>query len=154
MAAPPTRASPSEFAALPTDLLVLVFGRLPLRPRLKVIAHVCHRWRSAAYLTVTSIPAPLYYDGPFERYPNLTECTFSGPQGVPSSWTAEQRARLRSVRFELPTKRAVLREANLSSLTSLRAYLLEEHVPHMTDLVSASAASLTHLDLHEKAKAT
>lgn len=59
-------ASPSAlgWSALPADLLVVIFARVQLRPRLRVVSLVCRRWRAAVLRSVTAIdhdaPASLY----------------------------------------------------------------------------------------------
>lgn len=132
--------------ALPTDVLRLIFDHIALRPRLLVLARVCRRWQKAVYLSVHTIPLPLRYSGPFDRFPNPTACDFSGDDHVPETWTPEQRARLRSVRFELSAL-SVLERAGLSSLTSLEVYLAKPVLPALPELVRANAASLTHLSV-------
>lgn len=83
--------------ALPLDVLRLIVRLAPLRPRLLVLARVCRRWRTAAYLSVTSIMRPYCYCGPLELYPNLTECFLKGDAPLPVAWTQQQRARILSV---------------------------------------------------------
>lgn len=139
----------TSFNALPTDVLRLIVDKIALRPRLLVLARVCRRWQNAVYLSVHTIPHPLRYRGPFDRFPNLTDCSFSGTDHVPETWTPEQRARLRSVRFELSTLPA-LEGARLTSLTSLEAHLDTNALPALSELVRANAASLTHLNLRPR----
>lgn len=146
-AAPGLRGAPAvAFADLPADVVCLIAGYVPLRPRLLVIARVCRRWRAAADLSVTSILPPMYYLGAIDRFPNLTACHFQGADGVPASWTAEQRGRIRSVRFHFSTEN-VLRRANFTSLTSLEATLVEDARRALPQIVEANAASLIALKL-------
>lgn len=44
----------SAIEAIPIEVLGLIFARFPLRARLRSVACVCKRWRTAALRTVTS----------------------------------------------------------------------------------------------------
>lgn len=136
----------ASLSDLPTDVLRLVFARLPLRPRLIVLARVCQRWRTAAHLSVTAIEPPFSYFGPMERYPNLTACHFARSDAVPSSWSEEQRGRIRSVSFFFSTS-AVLRGARFTGLTRLEALVMDNDAAALTNVVAASARSLVRLKL-------
>ena len=43
----------SPVASVPLDLLLLIFGLLPLRPRLATVSRVCKHWRAAIVRTVS-----------------------------------------------------------------------------------------------------
>lgn len=96
------------------DLLTLVFKMIALRPRLLVLARVCHRWRRVVRLGHCHLP-PVAVPRLFRAVPQLTSVEFCAYDGVPSLWTPAERARLRAACFELP-KGIVLMEAKLTPL--------------------------------------
>lgn len=147
MSAPATPApAPRAFslAELAIDIVSLFVAYFPLRPRLRLIACVCRRWRAAAYLSVTSIPPPLCYLGPLDRFPNLTACHFDEWTAVPPTWTPEQQARIRSVSFRTPLPR-VLKAATFPSLTSLKVEVGERALAILPEILLTHASSLVHL---------
>lgn len=131
---------------VPPDVIALICAHFPLRPRLFALARVCRRWRMGAYQSITSLEPHMSYLGPLSRYPNLTVCNLSAKECVPSSWTAEERARIRRVRFHrVPA--VVLSASKFSSLTCLEACLDEVAAVALPEVVLGSARTLAHLKI-------
>lgn len=78
-------------ATLPTDIIQLVLGFVPLRPRLLVAAMVCRRWSEAARRATTALPGHLKltaYHTACQRLPVVTSLCVTQPLPSDDSFRA------------------------------------------------------------------
>lgn len=80
---------------LPTDIMQLVLGLIPLRPRLLVAALVCRRWSEAARRATTTLPGHLKlaaYSTARKHLPIVTSlCVTKEIDHLPHTWCRSAR---------------------------------------------------------------
>lgn len=139
---------PAAWALLPSDLLALAFAHLPLRPRVRIVALVCRRWRDAVLRSVTCIdsgaPVSLF------ALPSVTELhpavrgRWQPLRCSPPPWT-------RSLTYEPRPASGDADIVHLAKLTGLTRLHLNPHrgsclgSPELVRLIMRNAASLTEL---------
>lgn len=146
-----------SFAALPLDILQLILGFIPLRPRLLVAALTCTRWREAARRATTALPGHLAlaaYGAACKCLPLVASLSITLPPRdftFPTVITSLSTLTSLEVRMELrssPDWLAGLLENNVASLTSLSAHLTQQATPFVAEhLIQARLPSLHTLSL-------
>ena len=138
-------SAPLGWSALLADLLVQIFARISLRPRLGVVSLVCRRWRAAVLRSVTAIdhdaPASLFALPSLTAIDDEDRFVSSRLRHAPSPSLRSLSYSPGSVKCECPLLRGLTRLQRLH----LRLAPAKVCCAELAALIARNATSLTDL---------